>query len=103
MKKTSEETMRKFVAFCDSGRPWYFTLGMSVTVLIVQFALWFAADEDKKPGWWYTVPAWFGISALWTTSTRPAKTGRAMRNDQGGTLQKGLYAAAFTRCLYYPG
>ena len=61
MKKTSEETMRKFVAFCDSGRPWYFTLGMSVTVLIVQFALWFAADEDKKPGWWDTVPAWFGI------------------------------------------
>ena len=31
MKKPSEETMRKFVAFCDSGRPWYFTLGMSVT------------------------------------------------------------------------
>ena len=61
MKKPSEETMRKFVAFCDSGRPWYFTLGMSVTVLIVQFALWFAADEDKKPGWWYTVPAWFGF------------------------------------------
>ena len=50
MKKPSEETMRKFVAFCDSGRPWYFTLGMSVTVLIVQFALWL-----------YTVPAWFGI------------------------------------------
>ena len=61
MKKPSEETMRKFVAFCDSGRPWYFTLGMSVTLLIVQFALWFAADEDKKPGWWYTVPAWFGV------------------------------------------
>ena len=61
MKKPSEETMRKFVAFCDSGRPWYFTLGMCVTLLIVQFALWFAADEDKKPGWWYPVPAWFGI------------------------------------------
>jgi len=51
MKKPSEETMRKFVAFCDSGRPWYFTLGMCVAMLIVQFALWFAADEDKKPGW----------------------------------------------------
>ena len=50
MKKPSEETMQKFVAFCDSGRPWYFSLGVFVTLLIVQFALWFAADEDKKPG-----------------------------------------------------
>ena len=61
MKKPSEETMRKFVEFCDSGRPWYFTLGMFVTILIVQSALWFEMDEDKKPGWWYTVPTWFGI------------------------------------------
>lgn len=61
MKKPSEETMRKFVEFCDSGRPWYFALGMFVTILIVQSALWFEMDEDKKPGWWYTVPTWFGI------------------------------------------
>ena len=61
MKKPSEETIRKFVAFCDSGRPWYFFLGASIVLLIVQTALWFEADEDKKPGWWYTVPAWFGV------------------------------------------
>ena len=61
MKKPSEETMRKFVDFCDSGRPWYFGLGVFITILIVQTALWFQMDEDKKPGWWYTVPTWFGI------------------------------------------
>ena len=61
MKRPSEETMRKFVDFCDSGRPWYFALGMFVTLLIVQTILWFAADEDEKPGIGYTVPTWFGI------------------------------------------
>ena len=26
MKRLSEETLRKYVDFCDSGRPWYFCL-----------------------------------------------------------------------------
>ena len=40
---------------------WYFALGVFVTLLIVQTALWFAADEDEKPSQWATLPAWFGI------------------------------------------
>ena len=60
-EKTEEETLRKYVDFCDSGRPWYFALGVFVTLLIVQTALWFAADEDEKPSQWATLPAWFGI------------------------------------------
>ena len=28
MKRLSEETLRKYVDFCDSGRPWYFALGV---------------------------------------------------------------------------
>ncbi len=61
MKKTREETLRRFADFCDTGRPWYFSLGFFVALLIMQFILWFAADEDKKPGFGYTVPTWFGI------------------------------------------
>ena len=61
MKRPSEASLRRLVEFCDSGRPWYFALGAFVTLLAVQLALWFEADEDKKPGFWYTVPTWFGI------------------------------------------
>ncbi len=32
-----------------------------MTLLVVQTALWFAADEDEKPSQWATLPAWFGI------------------------------------------
>ena len=39
MKRLSEETLRKYVDFGDSGRPWYFALGVFVTLLIVQTAL----------------------------------------------------------------
>ena len=61
MKRLGEKTLRKYVDFCDSGRPWYFALGVFVTLLVVQTALWFAADEDEKPSQWATLPAWFGI------------------------------------------
>lgn len=61
MKKPSEETMRKFVAFCDSGRPWYFFLGASLVLLVVQTALWLEAASDKKPAWWHTIPTWFTV------------------------------------------
>ena len=86
MKRLSEETLRKYVDFCDSGRPWYFALGVFVTLLIVQTALWFAADEDEKPSQWATLPAWFGIFQSIGCIRKD------LAREAGGTVEAGMSA-----------
>ena len=50
MKEKMNRFMKDFCDLCDSGKPWYFFLGMWTTLLMMLFACLLFTDE--KPKWW---------------------------------------------------
>ena len=50
MKTKLEDALMKFGAFCDTGKPWYFFLGMWSVLLLANVLMQLFSDE--KPKWW---------------------------------------------------
>ena len=50
MSEKTRERMEKFVALCDSGKPWYCFFGVYLVTLIVNITL--LLTSERKPKWW---------------------------------------------------
>lgn len=58
MKDKMYAYMKKFIDLCDSGKPWYFFLGMWTTLLMADILCQLFANE--KPKWWNWVVVGLG-------------------------------------------
>ena len=55
------EFMKKFIALCESGKPWWVFLGLFTVLFLLNMYL--AIFTDTKPKWWSCVICGWGMGS----------------------------------------